>query len=42
MPLLGRVLNINSHPMTVIGMAARGFHGYEAWQPFPGWIREHI
>ena len=31
--ILNQTLNINNHPMTVIGIAARGFHGYEVGQP---------
>jgi predicted permease len=31
--ILNQTLNINNHPMTVIGVAARGFHGYEVGQP---------
>ncbi len=31
--ILNQVLDINSHPMRVIGVAARGFHGYEVGQP---------
>jgi predicted permease len=36
--IIGRKLLINSHPMTVIGVAAAGFHGID-WGEVPGlWI----
>jgi predicted permease len=31
--ILNQTLTINNHPMTIIGVAARGFHGYEVGQP---------
>jgi predicted permease len=31
--LLNQTLNVNGHPMTVIGVAARDFHGYEVGRP---------
>ena len=31
--ILNQTLSINNHPMTIIGVAARGFHGYEVGQP---------
>ena len=31
--ILNQTLNVNSHPMTVIGVAARGFRGYEVGRP---------
>ena len=31
--ILNQTLSINNHPMTIIGVAAPGFHGYEVGQP---------
>src|SRR5260370_29406997 len=31
--VLNRVIDINGHPMTVVGVAQRGFHGFDGMRP---------